>query len=396
MIPYYRPYYDCRELAASLRPGSARDEFAAAVAARAGVRYGLAFAYGRAGLVTAFRALRIENKKVILPAYTCLVMAHAVMASNNRLAFVDIDLTDYNMDVSRLRRVISPDIGAVVATHMYGYPADVEAVRTVVGDEALIVEDCALGLHVLSAQSAGVRGDLALFSFGAGKPVSVYEGGVLVTDSSDLYERIRSYRDQSTSRIHVRAWINRWARFLASYAMFRKSIYGWIHKPKSDEAIRLKFDLPSDYLPWDAAATLPNFQARIGVVQLHKLDTILERRRVLAKLYDRELRDCSLVARPPLMDGAAYSHYTVRIQRRDESQFERLMFDRGVAVDRAYDYALPYLEPYRSFATGEYPQARQAAYEAVNLPCYPHLREVDAQYVAACVRECALKAARAL
>ena len=196
MIPFYRPYYNYLELAAALRPGRARCDLESAVAARAGARYGVAFAYGRVALMAAFKALGLTQAEVILPAYTCMVMGHAVVASGNHPIFVDIDLADYNMDIDALKRALTPRTRAVVATHMYGYPADVDAIRAAVGDErVIIVEDCAQSLHTLSSTGGGLRGDLGLFSFGPGKPISTFEGGILTTNSSDVYEKIKTYRD---------------------------------------------------------------------------------------------------------------------------------------------------------------------------------------------------------
>lgn len=389
MIPYYRPYYNHLELLAALRPGPARHKFESAIAARAGVRYGVTFAYGRAGFVAALKALGLTEAEIILPAYTCLVMAHAVMASGNYPAFADINLTDYNMDIGALKRALTPQTRAVIATHMYGYPTDVDAIRAAVGDERIIiVEDCALGLHILSSESNGLRGDLGFFSFGAGKPISTYEGGGLVTHSSDLYKKIKAYRDREMNQSSFKAQARRWARFLVSYVMFRERTYGLLHQPKSIHKIRRKFNLPPNYLPNDIAMALPDFQARVGLVQLPKLDIILAKRRALARLYDQELQDCPGIHLPSLIDNASFTHYTVRVPKRDESGFEQRMLNRGVAIDRAYDYALPYLKPYRPFAQGEYPRAAQAAREAVNLPCYPHLQEAQARYIAACVRDC--------
>jgi len=388
MIPYYRPFYDHRELLAALRPGPARESFENAVATRAGVSYGLAFAYGRLGLLAALRALGITDGEIVLPAYTCLVMAHAVLASGNRLAFADVRPDDYNMDLDALRQALTPQTRAIVATHMYGYPADVDAIRAMVGDErVLIVEDCALGVHTLAAGGGGVRGDLGLYSLGAAKPLSTYEGGVLVTHSAGLYERIRAYRDREMNCPLLKATARRWVRFLTGYVLFRKTVYGRVLRPKSTQQVGVKFDLPPDYMPGDSRMPWPHFQARIGLVQLEKLEPILERRRAVAYQYHRALQDCPGVQPAPWVDGATYSHYTVRIPDRDMRRFEQRMRACGVAVDRAYDYALPYLEAYRPFARGEYPIAAQLAREVLNLPCYPHLSAADVRAVANCVRE---------
>jgi len=392
MIPFYRPYYNHLELLAALRPGLARRKFESAVAERAGAPYGIAFAYGRVGLVTALKALGIVDAEVILPAYTCLVMAHAVMASGNRPVFVDINLYDYNMDIGSLKRALTSQTRVVVATHMYGYQIDVNAIRAVVGDERiLIVEDCALGVHTLASKNNGLRGNLGLFSFGAGKPLSTFEGGVLVTHSADMYEKIKAYRDREMNQFCFKARTKRWVRLLTAYLVFRKPIYNLLYRPKSAENLLLKFKLPSDYMPAGSAMSFPDFQARVGLVQLEKLNTLITKRKALAKLYNSELEDCPGIYLPPLLDNATFAYYTLRVPNRDESNFEQYMIARNIAIDRTYNYALPHLKPYRPFARGEYPGAAQAASQVANLPCYPHLQEAHAKYVAACVRDYALE-----
>ena len=390
MIPYYRPYYNRAELLAALWPGAGRSEFESAFATRVGARYGIAFAYGRSGVIASLKALGLTSAEVILPAYTCAVMAEAVVASGNRPAFVDINLGDYNIDISALKRALTPQTRVVVAIHLYGYPVDVDAIRVTVGDERVIIlEDSAQGLLTFSPGANGLRGDLGLFSFGPNKPISTIQGGVVVTNSPDLYERIRAYRDKEMNQSSSIAWAKRWARLLVSYLVFRTWAHGLWYRAKLTLSTLLQLNLSPETVPRDAATAYADFQARIGFVQLSKLDVMLARRRTLAELYSRELRDVPGICPAPLVDGATYSRYTLRISRRDETDFEKRMANCGIAVDRSYDYALPYLEQYRPFARGAYPRAAQAAREVINLPCYPDLQEAQARYIAACVRDCA-------
>lgn len=129
-------------------------------------------------------------------------------------------------------------------------------------------------------------------------------------------------------------------------------------------------------------------------MQLRKVDSILAKRRALARLYDHELHDLAGICPAPLVDNATYAYYTLRVSGRDEIDFKRRMISRGVSVDKVYDYALPYLAPYRPLARGAYPRATQAASEVVNLPCYPDLQEAQARYIAACVRDCVYEISR--
>jgi perosamine synthetase len=388
MIPFYRPAYNHLELVAALRPGPARREFESAIAAHAGARYAITFAYGHVGLIAAFKVLGLTQAEVILPAYTCIVMARAVVASGNRPVFVDIDLADYNMDVSVLKRALTPQTRAVVATHMYGYPTDVDAIRATVGDERIIiVEDSALSLHTLSAGGGGLRGDLGLFSLGIGKPISTFKGGVIVTNSSDLYEKIKAYRDKELNQSFFRTRAKRWLWLLASYLAFREGIYGLWHRAPAKLSRNVGLEnLPPGYVPGDIALAYPDFQARVGLVQLRKVDSMLAQRRALAELYDRELRNVPGLSPAPIIPGATYAYYTLRVNRRDEINFPGRMLAQSVATDQTYDYALPLLKPYRSYARGEYPRAAQAAREVVNLPIYPGLSTASARYVAESTR----------
>jgi perosamine synthetase len=393
MIPYYRPYYGWSELLAALETGTGRGEFESALAARVGARYAVAFAYGRSGAIAVLKALGLTHAEVILPAYTCEVMAEAVVATANRLAFVDINLGDYNMDVQALKRALTPQTRVVVATHLYGYPTDVDAIRAIVGDERVfILEDCAQGLLTFSPGTSQLRGDLGLFSCGPGKPICTVQGGAIVTNSYDLYEKISAYRDEEMNQSSVKVWAKRWAWLLASYLVFQKWPYGLMYRCRYRANVAdntyLRFDRSPDPLPSDVAVTYAHFQARIGLAQLRKLDGMLGKRRALATLYTQALSDVAAIHPAPLIEGATYSFYTLRVPRRDKIGFRKCMARYGISVDQSYDYALPYLRPYRSFAREEYPRALQAASEVVNLPNYPGLSLADARLVADCVRHC--------
>lgn len=257
---------------------------------------------------------------MILPAYTCVVVAKAVVASDNHPAFVGIDLADYNMDIGALKRALTSQTRVVVATHMHGYRTDIDAIRATVGDEGVIIlEDCAQSLLSFSPGTNRLCGDLGLLSFGPCKSAYTVQGGMIVTNSSDLYEKIRAYRDKEMNRSSTKVWAKRWAWLLVSYLVFQKSAYGLLyryrHRAKPIGNIRLRFALSHEALSSDMATTYANFQARIGLAQVRKLDVMLDKRRALAKLYDQELRDVPGIYPAPLIDGATYCFYTLRVPR---------------------------------------------------------------------------------
>lgn len=390
MLPFYRPCFNYAELLAALRPGGGRAEFEAALAARVGAKYGVAFAYGRSAMMASLKALEFNQAEVIMPAYTCLVMAQAVVASGNKPAFVDIDLADYNMDVNAFKAVLTSQTRAIIATHLYGYPADIGAIRAALGsDRIMVIEDSAQALLTPFPGKVGLQGDIGLFSFGPNKQLSTIQGGVIVTNSFGLYEKIRTYRDREMSQVSLKVWAKRWTRLIVSYLIFNKPVYGLLQRAglvgwgshKSDALDAKVAEMPGDY-----ANAFLNFQGRIGLVQLSKLDTLLTRRRAMAELYDRELRDVPGLNPAPIIAGATYSQYTLRVSNRDKIDFPKRMSARGVSVDQTFDYVLPCLRSYQAYAKGTYPCAEQAAHEVVNLPSYPDLTRKEIHYIAECVR----------
>jgi len=392
MIPFYRPYLDKTELLAAIRPGPARDTFESTLAARVKARYAVAFAYGRSAIFAALKALSISQAAVIVPAYTCAIVAEAVLKTNNRPLFVDIDLADYNMSLRALKAALTPQTQAVIATHLYGYPTDVNQIRNILGtDQIPVIEDSASGLLTFSPGTAALQGDIGIYSFGPAKPLYTVQGGVAVTNSADLYQKLKAYREKEMGQLPGVIIAKRWANLLASYLVFNEPVYGLLHKAgvvgSQKQTGATEYETSPESMPADYATGYADFQARIGLVQLDKLDTILANRKALTNLYTRELSNITPLTPAPVVAGATYSYYTIRVKKRDAIGFSRQMLRKKIAVDTAYDYTLPALKPYLSFAKGSYPCAQQAAHQVVNLPNYPGLSQNKASYIAESVRQ---------
>lgn len=392
MIRRCPPYLDSSDIVAALRPGVGRSDLESAVASRVGARYAVAFAYGHAGLIATFRALGLTGADVILPAYTCTVVADSVVASGNRPVFVDIDLADYNMRLDAMRAALTPQTRAIIATHMYGYPTDVNAIREAVGGRGvLVMEDRALGLLIFPPRTTGLQSDIALFSFGPAKHLFTVQGGIIATNSREFYEKVRTYRDREMSDLPVTLWAKRWVRLLLAYKPFiRSALYplrgamgGTVVSDQGSEGA----DSTTTLIEPDFATAYADFQARVGLSQLRKLDGILERRTALAQFYTRGLCDIPGIVPAPIVPGANYSHYTMRVGRRDEVGFGQRMQARGVEVGQVYDHVLPFRERFRAYAKGRYPNTEQATREVVNLPIHPRLSMAEARFITECIRD---------
>lgn len=393
MIHQYRPNFDHRELLAAVRLGAGRKEFELALAKRVGARYAISFAYGRSGIVATCRALNLTEAEVILPAYTCLVVGEAVVVSGNQPVFVDIDFADFNMDMSALKDAVTPKTRAIIATHMHGYPTDVAAIRAALGDDKIvIIEDAALlGPTKRGSGRDGLKSDVAFYSFGPGKHLYAIRGGVIVTDNADIFEKLRAYRDRKMNSLPPEVLVKRMARFMTGYMMQNASLFEMWNRVNQTHLLQRTRDqlgLARVAMPDDYGTAFADFQGRVGLAQLRKFDSVVAQHRAWAEFYHQELQDLPLISRPPIVEGATYSHYSLQVSQRDKLGFRERMRTKGVEVGTAFDYAVPYLEPYRAYARKSYPHAEQLAREVVNLPNYARLNEADTRYIADCTRQC--------
>lgn len=399
MIPKTRPNLSAVDILSILRPGTTQRDFEEATAAQSGARHGLSFAYAHAGFFALLKAMRVTEAEVIIPAYTCRVMPEVILATGNVPVFVDIDLADYNMNLSALKSAVTSKTRVIVATHMFGYPVDVDAIREIANSKRIVVvEDAALTFPRSMRDLGGLRGDVGLFSFGPGKPLFTIRGGVIITNDTMLYEKIGSYRDREMYHLLPRELVKRWALLTIHYLRSRHSIYSIVQQTNLSKDTILNLtsrfrqagqddDTPTSLLPGDYSSRYARFQARIGLAQLRKSDVIVSQRRILAKLYDEGLHGIPELTPAPIVEGASYSLYTVRVRDRDSIGFRQKMRRKGIETGHTFNYALPNLERYRPYAQFPYSCAEQASQEVVNLPTYTDLTETQVRYIVSSARQ---------
>ena len=167
-------------------------EFEASAASFLGARYAVGVSSGTAALLTALVACRAgAGTEVILPAYSWGQTLGAVLHCGATPVFVDIDPERLTANVEQVANAISERTSAIVAVHMYGHPADLWSLRDVADRSGVaLVEDAAQAFgSTVGGRHVGTVGDVGCFSLGRGKPLTGGEGGLLVTNREDLFER---------------------------------------------------------------------------------------------------------------------------------------------------------------------------------------------------------------
>jgi dTDP-4-amino-4,6-dideoxygalactose transaminase len=187
--------------------GSEVSEFEHRFAAMHGCRHGIAVVNGTVSLRIALLAagLRAEDE-VIVPPYTFVSTASAVIEANAIPVFADIDLNTFNLDPTSVQRAITPRTRAIIPVHFAGQPADMDAIMTIARERALVVLEDAAHAHGARYQDrpAGSLGHLASFSFQSSKNLTAGEGGIITTNDDALAESCRSI--QNCGRIPGGLW----------------------------------------------------------------------------------------------------------------------------------------------------------------------------------------------
>lgn len=292
---------------------------------------------GTAAIELCLRALGVgPGDEVITTPFTFVATAEAISAVGARPVFADIDPRTYNLDPAAVEAAVTSRTAAVLPVHLYGLPADMDALSRLAQRHGLaLVEDAAQAHGArYHGQAMGTLSRAACFSFYPGKNLGCYgDGGAVVTDDETLAGRVRKLRDHGRASKYVHDEI------------------GFGHRLDALQAAIL-------------AAKLPHLAAANAA------------RRRLAHRYSHLLADADL-ALPYEPEGvqAVYHLYVVRTPRRDEV-LARL---KANGIEAGVHYPLPlHLQPaYRflSHQKGAFPVAEAAAEQVLSLPLFPEMTD---------------------
>jgi perosamine synthetase len=260
MIPVNQPLLEgnekkylleCLETGWISSEGPFVERFEAAFAARVGRKHGIAVTNGSAALEAAVAALKLgPGDEVILPSFTIISCAAAVVRAGAMPVLVDSDPATWNMDVAQIEGRITARTRAIMVVHIYGLPCDMDPILALARKHRLAVIEDAAEMHgqTYRGRPCGSFGELSVFSFYPNKHVTTGEGGMLVTDDAGLAARCRSLRN-----------------------LCFKPEQRFVH----------------DELGWNLRMT--NLQAALGLAQLERLDDTLKRKRAMGAAYQRLL-----------------------------------------------------------------------------------------------------------
>jgi len=380
MIPRFKPWLGWAELGALFKSNKgAVTQFERAFAEKFQAVDAVAFPYGRSSQWAFFNAVGVKNAEIIMPAYTCSVVAHAVTLSGNTPRFIDIDLHDYNMNLEAAEAAINEHTRAIIATHTFGYPQDLDRLEAMIkraeskyGHKIWLMQDCC---HAFGAEwngrLIGTSGDVAVYALNISKMITSIFGGMLTFQDQELADKVRAWRDANYRPAGWIKAIQRRLYLLAVYVVFNEKIYGltwWLqektpllnHYTKSYH-LDDKIHFPPDYLD-----RMLDVEAAVGLAQLERYDAIIARRRANAEWYDQHLKRRKGWVFPPIVKGATYSHYVVHVPARKPVLHE--WADKGVHLGELIQYSIPLLPEYRKQSHAACLRAEEESLYTINFP----------------------------
>ena len=308
-----------------------------------GVEHCVAVANGTDALEIALRAIGVEpDDEVIVPANTFLATGEAVTNIGARVVFVDNDPVYYNIDPAKIEEKITSKTKAIIPVHLYGLPAEMDAIMAIAGKHGLkVLEDCAQAHgSTYKGQKVGSFGDAATFSFYPSKNLGAFgDAGAIVTNNPE-------YADK--------------ARLIANHGQISKNRH-------TIEGRNSRMD---------------GIQGAVLSVKLPHLDGWLDARRQHERLYGELLKDTDMIL--PLAPGYSrhtYHLYVVRVANRDIVQTK--LGDAGIETGIHYPTALPFMEAYEYVGATppDFPVAHSQMSGLLSLPMYAELTDEMIEYV---------------
>jgi len=381
MIPRFKPYFNWDEIITILnKEEDAVTKFEKEFSNVMSSKHAVSFPSGRIGLFSLLETFGIKNKKIITPSYTCIVVPSAIIASKNYPCFVDISLSDYNIEVDEISS-ITKDVKCIIPTHMYGNPADVKKLRDLVNDDTIIIEDAA---QALLTKDVGKYGDAVFYSFNIEKQLFTFGGGMVTTNNEEIYEKLKNFRDKTYSKTTFFSELQKTFLLFNTPFIFSDSLFRWIlalwNINGSSYWKRMGWSLKNLDLPVEKIYSISDYvglysriQASVGLSQLKKLKTSIEKRIEIAKYYNKNLENFDCITPSAIINGSSFSHYTIRVNNRDD--FESFMKKKGVQINKVFDYSTAHLPVFKKYTNKDQQlkNSLTAGSNNVNLPSYPQL-----------------------
>lgn len=377
--------------------GSCIKEFEEKFASYHQIKYARGLFSARHGLYLALKTFHFSDEaEVIISAFNYYEIPRLIKICGLNPVFVDSHPQTFNMDTTQIKKHITSKTKAILITHTFGQPCDMDALMRIAQEYNLkVIENCA---HSCGAEykgrKVGTFGDVGIFSFGLGKNIPCFGGGMILTNNDYLWHQInaifKEYRYPSISDLTKIIFLN-----FISYAftlpkifsytvypilrilnIFNLSISSYEENPRPFSKIEMR----------RYQKRMINLQAAVGLRQLERIDNINVKLRENALLYNRLLRDNKMIQVPMEIPDARHIYLYYCFTMENRQLFRKILLKKGIDTEKNHLFNCPAFEMF-SGLKDTFPASEMLARMSVDLPNNIHLAQDDIKYIVDCVQQ---------
>jgi perosamine synthetase len=284
--------------------------------------------------------------EVIIPTFTYVATANCVTYVGAIPVFVDSEPQTWNIDAGKIEQAITPHTKAIIVVHIYGHPANMDPIMDIAHRHNLYVIEDAAEAHgaQVNERPVGSIGHIATFSFFGNKILTAGEGGMIVTNNTEMAQKMRQLKGQGVDPDR-RYWF---------------PVVGYNYR-------------------------MTNIQAAIGLAQLEKVDWHLAQRRRIAQTYYESLRGVDGITLQPELPGYVNSYWMTSLlldEKLPKRDWVMLQLAKYGIETRPFFYPMHVLPMYEHLSQGQnFPIANRVSAQGMSLPSSANLTEDDIWYV---------------
>lgn len=315
--------------------------------------------------------IRLPQKKVVIPAYTCMVVNEAVLLSGKEIVFSKTSKEDFN---SSYIECIDNDC-IVLATHQYGLPCNIEGITAKCKETgAVLIEDCATSLGtIVNGKMTGTFGDFACISLNASKTLTVPPfGGILIGKDNNILNDIEenSGWKRQNFTFRLKAFVRAFA-FVVTKNPFIYKMFHYLTIDRKGKLQRTEHENPAEQKTDYYKFCIEEWQASILLKQLKNIDKIISRRKYIYDYYDNHINN-PLVTKPICNDNAVCTRYAILVN--DRLSFYKQCIAKGIDMDFSHcSIGCPHNDTYK--------EEHDMAKKILNLPFYYELSDKEMKKV---------------
>jgi perosamine synthetase len=335
--------------------GAKSKEFEKMIAEYVGTKYAAVFNSGTSALHATILAYNIKKgDEVIVPSFTFIATANAPVFTGAKPVFADIETETFGLDPEDVKEKITNKVKAIIPVHYGGSPCLIRELKEIADDYKLVlIEDAAeaLGARV-NNKKVGTFGDSAVLSFCQNKVITTGDGGAVVTDSQEIYEKLKLIR--SHGRLENLDYFSEWKE--------------------------------PDYVTLGYNYRMSDITAALGIAQLKKVGKIIETRRKNAEQMNEKLSEIKKIAlpKPPTDYYHIYQMYTVRVKdgKRTRDDLAEYLAQSKIST-KMYFYPVHLTHFYKNELKYrcKLPVTEEIAEQVLTLPMYPSLTMKEIDYI---------------